>query len=308
MYPSTLTTQIKMQELMYQPTGNAERGRIHSYHSKPSPRVLNVGAHKKDIQKLKCIEVWDTDLYVSKYAIGMEVEKNSLHRGAVKEYALFCGFETDRSCGYEAVTNILPLLPPSYWRNKVFNMMHEASKIIDDTFSPSDNTCGGHISVSVRGMSGYDLMEKVRNYMGLIYALYPKRLNNGYCNGNLRLTRSGSTRDWVNGAGWHGASRYAVINPSSDYMEIRIPTRFTSVNQMMRRYELMFQLVDSAVRGSSFKTFLIRAKPILMMQYNQDVAKVERVLEMAVHFQNYIKTGKVHESIVLYVPSNRDNN
>jgi hypothetical protein len=291
-----------MSEIIYQPTGNSERGKIHSYHSKPSPRVLSVGAHKKDVEKLKCVKPFGSDVYKSTYCIGMEVEKTSLHRGAVKEYALFCGFETDRSCGYEAVTNILPLLPRSYWRNKVFNMMHEANKIIDDQFSPSDASCGGHMSVSVDGLTGYQLKDKARGLMGLIYALYPKRLNNGYCNGDLRMTDT----DIINGAGWHGSGRYSTINARYDYMEIRIPTRFTSVRQMMRRYELMYELVDSAVKGTKFKTFLKKVEPILMMQYDHDVAKVQRVLELAVHFQDYINTGKVHESIVLYVPRERN--
>lgn len=287
-----------MSEIIYQPTGNSERGKIHGYHDKPSPRVLNVGAHKKDIEKLKCIKPIDANSYKSTYCIGMEVEKNSLHRGAVKEYALFCGFETDRSCGYEAVTNILPLLPKSYWRNKVFNMMHEANKIIDDQFSPSDARCGGHMSVSVDGLNGYQLKEKVRGLMGLIYALYPKRLSNGYCNGDLRI----SDNEVVNGAGWHGSSRYSTINAKYEYMEIRIPTRFTSVRQMMRRYELMYELVDSAVKGTKFKTFLKKVEPILMMQYEYDVAKVQSVMALAVHFQEYINTGKVDESIRSYVP------
>jgi len=293
-----------MSEIIYSTTGNSERGKIHGYHSKPNPRILNIGAHKKDVEKLKCVKPLDSNVYKSTYCIGMEVEKNSLHRGAVKEYALFCGFETDRSCGYEAVTNILPLLPRSYWRNKVFNMMHEANKIIDDQFSPSDNTCGGHISLSVDGLTGYQLSDKVRGYMGLLYALYPKRLSNGYCNGNLRISNNGN--EMVNGAGWHGSSRYSVINARYEYMEIRIPTRFTSVRQMMRRYELMFELIDSAMKGTKFKTFLKKVEPILMMQYDYDVAKVERVMALAVHFQNFINTGKVDEAIQLYVPRPRN--
>ena len=125
-----------MNEIIYEPTGNAERGKIHSYHSKPLPRVLSIGAKKKDVEKLKCVKdtSWaqDGSSYSSNYCIGFEVEKSTFHRGAVKEYALFCGFETDSSCGYEAVTNVLPLVPPSYWRNKVFSMFVEAKQILDD--------------------------------------------------------------------------------------------------------------------------------------------------------------------------------
>lgn len=291
-----------MQEIIYQPTGNSERGKIHRYHNKPNPRVLTSGAYKKDVDKLKCVRVWSGDTYVANYSIGMEVEKTSLHRTAVKEYALFCGFETDASCGYEAVTNILPLLPKSYWRNKVFNMMHQAEKIIDDKFSPSDKTCGGHISLSVDGLTGWEVRAKVKGLMGLMYALFPHRLANGYCNGNLRLTDECSG-EWVNGHNWRGSWRYQVVQPKDEYMEIRLPSRFTSVFQMMRRYELCYEMIDCGVRNVKFKTFLKKVEPILMMMYEDNVEKVNEIKERAIHFQNYINKGIVHESIATYVPT-----
>jgi hypothetical protein len=297
-------------EIIYEPTGNAERGKVQRYHNKPQPRVLNSGAYKKDVDKLKSIRLvnnWGgVDVYASTYSIGMEVEKTSLHRTSIKEYALFCGFETDASCGYEAVTNILPLLPPCYWRNKVFNMMSQAEKIIDDQFSPSDSTCGGHISLSVDGMTGWQVREKIKPLMGLMYAMFAKRLSNGYCNGNLRLTDESSC-EWVNGDTWRGSWRYQVVQPKDDYMEIRLPSRFTSVKQMMRRYEICYLMLDCGIKGTNFKTFLKKADKILMMMYDQDRAKVEAIKEKAVHFQDFINKGNVHESIQGFVPPPRSN-
>lgn len=294
-----------MQEIIYEPTGNAERGKVQRYHNKPMPRVLNSGAYKKDVDKLKSIRLvnnWNgVNVYASTYSIGMEVEKTSLHRTAVKEYALFCGFETDASCGYEAVTNILPLLPPSYWRNKVFNMMSQAEKIIDDQFSPSDKTCGGHISLSVDGLTGSEVRAKVKGLMGLMYALFPNRLSNGYCNGNLRMTDENSS-EWVNGTDWRGSWRYQTIQPKDEYMEIRLPSRFTSVKQMMRRYELCYEMLDCGVRRAKFGTFLKKVDPILMLMYENDRAKVDMIKERAVHFQEFINKGIVHDSIQAFVP------
>ena len=292
-------------EIVYEPTGNAERGKIHSYHSKPMPRVLSVGAKKKDVEKLKCVKdtSWaqDGSSYASNYCIGFEVEKTTFHRGAVKEYALFCGFETDSSCGYEAVTNVLPLVPPSYWRNKVFSMFVEAKQILDEEFSPSDSKCGGHISISVDGLTGWEVREKMAKYMGLIYAIYRHRLSNGYCNGNLRMTNEGSSR-WVNGNTWRCSHKYQVFNAKDEYAELRIPSRVTSVSQMMRRYELMYEMVDCAMKNSSFKTFLKRAEPILKMMYDYDATKVMKAMDLASHFQAYINKGTYHESIAMFVP------
>jgi hypothetical protein len=122
---------------------------------------------------------------VSRFTIGFEVEKNNFHRGAVKEYELLKGFERDSSCGYEAITHVLPLLPAGTWRTKVFDMMHKAERIIDDRYSPSDEKdydgnykCGGHITLGVAGMTGNELMEATRKYSGIMYAMFRKRLKN----------------------------------------------------------------------------------------------------------------------------------
>jgi hypothetical protein len=145
------------QGIQYKLTGETARGSVTRYHGKPDPINLSRGAKNCDIAGLKKVQrgnfIESFGDYRSKFTIGFEVEKNSLHRGAVREYELFCGFETDGSCGYEAVTHILPLVPASTWRTKVFDMIHKAERIIDDRFSPSNEKrgshykCGGHITI-----------------------------------------------------------------------------------------------------------------------------------------------------------------
>lgn len=298
-----------MSEIIYQPSGNANRGRVVGYHCKPAPRELHIGG-KKDTDGVKSARNYDGlgTSFASNYCIGFEIEKSQFHRGAVKEYALFCGFETDSSCGYEAVTNILPLLPPSYWRNKVFDMFVKANKVIDDKYSPSNEKCGGHISVSVEGMSGYQLRERMRPYMGVVYALFRNRLKNRYCNGNLTMVDnsqdpwSSSQRGWVNGEGFGGHDKYQVFNAKADYAELRIPSRVTSVAQLMRRYELMYLIVDCAIRKATFKSFLKKVEPIVAMMYEGDAEKIQNIMSLAVHFQEYINKGVRHEDIRKYVP------
>lgn len=123
--------------IQYTTTGDSIRGRVVGYHQKASPLFLNRGGKKSDVSTLKPRELSNFimgDNIHARFTIGFEVEKNELHRASIKEYELFCGLETDNSCGYEAVTHILPLLPPSKWRNKVFDMMHKAEKIIDSNY------------------------------------------------------------------------------------------------------------------------------------------------------------------------------
>ena len=67
-----------------------------------------------------------------------KIEKNTLSREVLSGRrellglfpTLFSAIENDGSVahngsdGYEAITNILPLLPSSKWRNKIFNLIH----------------------------------------------------------------------------------------------------------------------------------------------------------------------------------------
>ena len=288
-----------MQGIQYNLTGETSRGRVASYHHKPSPNNLGRGAKNSDIVNLKKAQrgnlVECVGDYRSKFTIGFEVEKNSLHRGAVKEYELFCGFECDGSCGYEAVTHILPLLPQSTWRTKVFDLMHKAEKIIDDRFSPSDRRCGGHITIAVEGLSGDDLRKAVRGNCGVILALFRKRLSNSYCGYNKRL------QDYNEATAWH--SKYQTALVKGNCLEFRVPSRFESVKQMMRRYELFHELVDFSVNkpNGSHESFLKSITPILLSMYNGEAEKVAEVVELARHFRKYILKGEVHPTIAQYL-------
>lgn len=287
------------QGISYQLTGETQRGRVAHYHGKPSPNNLSRGAKSSDIVNLKKAQrgnfIESFGDYRSKFTIGFEVEKNSLHRGAVKEYELFCGFETDGSCGYEAVTHILPLLPHSTWRTKVFDMMHKAEKIIDDRFSPSDSRCGGHITLAVDGVDGQSLRKALRVNCGIILALFRNRLKNSYCSYNKRL------QDYSETTNWHNKYQTALVK--GNCIEFRLPSRFQSVKQMMRRYELFHELVDFSINkpNGSHEAFLKKIKPILLSMYNGEAEKVEEVVGLSRHFRKFILTGAIHPDIEQYV-------
>ena len=299
--------------VIYDLTGDNGRGEIANYHRKPSPLFLNKSKHKIDVSGLKIATQrtavkFDGAEYVSKYTIGIEVEKNSLHRGAVKEYALFCGFERDGSCGYEAVSHILPLLPSGLWRTKVYNMFHQAERIIDDRFSPSNLTCGGHISVGVDGISGKGLNLLMRRNCGVVLALFKKRLNTKYCGSNRRMQDSnldsndGNYNSWSQCGDYRPTqrhSKYQTALPKDECLEFRVPSRFQSVKQVMRRYELFYTLVDFSItkpRGTH-KQLMKLVRPIILSMYDGNVVKTDKVIERAEHFRNFIMKGKIDPSI-----------
>jgi hypothetical protein len=281
--------------IVYSTTGQTERGEVSSYHRKPQPLFLNKTKHAVDVAGLKKAEQrtaikFEGGEYEAKFTIGFEVEKNQLSRNAVKEYELFCGFERDGSCGYEAVTHVLPLLPAGKWRTKVFDLMHKAEKIIDDRYSPSDRRCGGHITIAADGFTGEQLRAAVRKNAGIILALFRNRLENRYCSGNNRM------QDIY-------ADRYQVSLAKGNCLEFRLPSRFESVKQMMRRYELMYELVNYSVSkpNGSHDAFLKSITPIVVSMYNGDTTKAEEVLRLAKLFRVYILKGEVHQDIVRYL-------
>ena len=287
---------MKNQGIIYTKTGEDRRGVVCDYHRKPNALFLNKTKHAIDVAGLKPTDKrqaikFDGAEYSSKFTIGFEVEKNKLNRSAVQEHELFCGFEYDRSCGYEAVTHVLPLLPSGKWRTKVFDMMHKAEKIIDDRFSPSDRRCGGHVTVACEGMTANELINLVRKNSGIVMALFRNRLKNGYCGDNKRMV-----------ADWYGG-RYQMALAKGECLEFRVVSKFESVKQMMRRYELFYELINFSVNNQDgkFDAFLKIVRPIVKSMYSGDDVKTDEILGLARHFQKFINDGDVHAEIAQYI-------
>ena len=234
----------------------------------------------------------------ARFTIGFEVEKNSFHRDAVKEYPLFSHFETDGSCGVEGVSNVLPLIGKSVWRNKVLNMFSEAKHILEDEYSPSNSQCGGHINLAVKGMSGGELADAMRPYSGIIYAMYRFRLKKSWCASNIFMD--------VDSDNWEGVDdsiKYQVCRITNNIVEFRVPSRVKSVADLNLRYRLMFEIVNYAVNkpNGTHRGLLSKIKPILMMMYNNDSDKVAEVMELSKEFRRMLLTRKINHAVQPYI-------
>ena len=293
--------------ITYSTTGERSRSQMNRYHGKPSVLDHSYGATEIDVKNIKS-KVTNVGLraanYRSNYTIGFEIEKNEFGRGQRKEYALIQGYERDGSCGVEAVTNILPLLPPSQWRNKIFDMVYKAKGIMDDDKSPSNMRCGGHITIGVNGMSGEELNEKVRLNASILLALFRKRLKNGYVRHNLRMQpynpqQYGDRLTHFNG--WD--RKYQIALAKSNCLEFRVPNRITSYKQMFRRYELMYQIVDFSIEkpNGRFSSLLKKVEPIILSMYEGDRAKVDMILSLAKDFYKFVKDGTISNSIEEFI-------
>ena len=300
---------------------------------------LSKGAKRYDLRGIKTRDVnrvltQNGTSYESKYRVGFEIEKNyfglplegetARRSGSmVGTYALFRGLETDSSCGVEAITHILPLVPNGIWRTKVFNMMHESKHILSDEFSGSDSRCGGHINLSVEGWTGQRLMRAVREFSGIIHSLYRVRLYKtewqyearglgDYCNGNMTMRAHQNTSEWTNAGRssrmWDNINqsyKYSFCKLGDNLIEFRVPPRVTSVECLMLRYQLFYELVDFAVQYENQVTPQIRRKflktirPIILKMNNNDNNKTRIILCDAKHFQQYIDTdGEFRGSVV----------
>ena len=321
-FKSILANQVALEQgIEYKVTGERIRGQVVGYHQKAAPLFHNRGAKSSDVSALTPRDLSNVimgDNIRSRFTIGFEVEKNELHRSAVREYELFCGFERDSSCGFEAVTHILPLVAASKWRTKVFDMMHKATKIIDSQYSRADDTrsdterygqrdvqvstCGGHVTLACDNMSSEELITKLRKYSGIVYALFRGRLMNKYCSRNLRMNADYS------GDGYseviNGWERTMICLPKSHgCVEFRIVSKFDSVADMRERYELFYTLMDTAINHDTmtFKAFLKAIKPIISRMYLGNENDVERVMLDAVDYQLWIDKAIITERTMYYL-------
>ncbi len=292
--------------ITYTTTGEQSRSRMNRYHGKPSVLDHSYGATEIDVKNIKSKVTnvgWQQANYRSNYTIGFEIEKSEFGRGQRKEYALIQGYERDGSCGVEAVTNILPLLPPSPWRNKIFDMIFKAKGIMDDERSPSNLRCGGHITIGVNGMNGVELNEKVRLNASILLALFRKRLKNGYVKHNLRMQpySDGNSPSLNHFNGWD--RKYQLALAKRNTLEFRVPTRITSYKQMFRRYELIYQIVDFSITkpNGRFSTLLNKVKPTILSMYEGDTAKVDMILSLAKDFYKFVKDGTISSSIEEFI-------
>jgi len=304
-YRTTPETGSKQWTIERYDSRGRDRERLSSYGHKPTILDMSGGLLRGDLRGISSArqsELFEQSVtaneFKSRFTIGFEIEKNSFYRGAMKTHPLFCGFERDSSCGVEAVTNTMPLVYSGKLRDRFHQFCYENRHIIDDQFSPSNRGgCGGHIGLGYKvngsSVSGQTIGDNVRKYAGIMYALYQKRLKDQYVGtSDLRMT------DGVYG------QKYRPLNVKSGYVEFRIPSRVRSVAQMMHRYDLMMELMHTAmVRQDSYRRFLTRVRPIVERMYGRNEQKVEKVMSDALHFQNYIMTGDTAPEIELAITS-----
>lgn len=231
-----------------------------------------------------------------RFRVGYEIEKNvfisrrgrtSAHRGDnVGSYRAFRGFETDSSCGVEAITHVLPLSSSGTLYGDVVNMFEEARNVID---SPSDRRCGGHINISVDGIdSSGELIERVRDNFSLLLAVFRKRLNNSFCSGNKTMRRDN-----------FGAGRSMLAKKGNGLLEFRLPPQVKNVEQLLRRHRLLAIVMEHSFSDDSdnFDMLIEKTREVMLDMYNGNEDKYNTTIDIAKKMRNHIQGDEPHNDI-----------
>ena len=101
--------------------------------------------------------------------------------------------------------------------------------------------------------------------------------------------------------GWHDKYQLALVK--GNLLEFRVVSKFESVKQMMRRYELFYELLDFAINdGGKFTKFTTKIRPIILSMYNGNEEKTNEILELALDFQKLITGGVISDKIRPFLP------
>jgi hypothetical protein len=251
-----------------------------------SPEPINLNCRSREAQ----------------FSVGFEIEKTVFKvDGGIQDdqgdyvgsLDIFKGYETDSSCGVEAITNILPLgSPRSNARSYVFDMIDDAHEVIN---SPYNTKCGGHINISVNGMTSYDLLDRVRGNMAIMYAMYRYRLRRSYVYQNKKMKRDDNTK-------------YSPVHvKSGGVLEIRLPSAVANVKQLKHRYDFMYKILHHSVNTRrTYDQLLDDIDHILMRMYKRDRGKVDSIKDLSHYFRRYILNDENDSKIEYYLERQED--
>lgn len=223
-----------------------------------------------------------------KFFIGYEIEKEDQD---VKESMLIDEFE--ESCpewrkekdgslsdnkGYELVSPCFELNTDEI--KKVISsddvlMSHVNAKIDTDT-------CGGHINISEKGLTGKELFEKIEGYTPLFHALYYKRIDKNW-------SKAKSNKELKD-----CREKYQSVRIHSNRCEYRIISAVPNLDTLMWRTELFNIILNNPT--SCVETAFYKCHTILKSHLEQMYSTPEK---FDVLMSRVIKYTESYEGIVI---------
>jgi hypothetical protein len=220
-----------------------------------------------------------------KYKIGFEIEKEDQD---VKESINLQDFysetysiwrkERDGSLDDEGG---FELISPTFEFDikKIFELIRSNDVLVNHINASTSNSCGGHINLSERGLTGEQLFDKVKGYTPFLYALYYGRVNKTYCKGK-------SNNDLKN-----ENDKYQAIKIHHDRIEFRIISAVPSVETLEWRAKLIKKMLQYPTNDIKTAYFYVETKfkSLLKQTYKTDERLNElhdRFVKFSLEFEN----------------------
>jgi hypothetical protein len=188
------------------------------------------------------------------YTIGFEVEKedddplDTWDLDAVDETG-WCRESDGSLCeetGFELVSPIFDL------HDTVLDAALEGRILRDHVNADYGSSCGGHINVGKRGVSGDEFFDSIQAFVPLFLTIWRHRITNQYS----QIQRKPDN--------YKRAGKYSAINIQSRYIEFRLPPAFKSVTNLLWRRDLMRIMCDNEnIKPLQLITMMLNPKSAL---------------------------------------------
>jgi hypothetical protein len=234
------------------------------------------------------------------YTIGFEVEKedddplDTWNLDDVDETG-WCRESDGSLCeetGFELVSPVFDL-------NGTLLDEHMENRILRDHINADySSSCGGHINVGKRGLSGEEFFDSIQAFVPLFLTIWRHRLGNSY---------SQMQRKPYN---YKRAGKYSAVNIQSRYVEFRLPPAFKNVTNLLWRRDLMrIMCANENIKPLQLITMMLNPKSELGIHlrkvYSND--QVLKVVSMYAQFADDLYgsfnfsadgVGVFHKSVV----------
>ncbi len=216
----------------------------------------------------------------SKYKVGFEIEKededvrNSIH---IEDFENNTNYlwrkekdgSLDSESGYE-------LISPTFEFNidKIFEHIEDNEQLVAHINAGTSTTCGGHIHLSEKDLSGEELFEKIKGYTPLFYALYYGRVDKNY-------SKAKSNQDLKN-----DNEKYQAIKIHHDRVEFRIISAVPNVKTLKWRTKLLMMILQNPTNDIIKAYYNVDTKftKLLKQTYSD-----ERLIELKNRFVKYTR-------------------
>jgi hypothetical protein len=188
------------------------------------------------------------------YTIGFEVEKEDddpldmWDLDAVDETG-WCRESDSSLCdvtGFELVSPIYDL------NDSMLDRALEGRILRDHINAEYGSSCGGHINVGKRGISGEEFFDSIQAFVPLFLTIWRHRITNHYS----QIQRKPDN--------YKRAGKYSAVNIQSRYIEFRLPPAFKNVTNLLWRRDLMRIMCDNEnIKPLQLITMMLNPKSAL---------------------------------------------